>query len=89
MRSVAWTDYLKYRAGLRGFDLATVESIVLFSEERYFDTLTQRMVAVGRRGSWLAMVPYEEEGEAIVPITVHSTTRQQINLRVRAGRFKL
>lgn len=88
MRRVVWTEYLEYRAQLRGFDLETVEEIVRFSEERYFDTATQRMVAIGRHGGWLAIVAYEEEGDAIIPVTVHSTTRQQINLRLRTGRFE-
>lgn len=89
MRRVVWTKYLEYRARLRGFDLETVENIVRFSEERYFDTATQRMVAVGRHGGWLAMVAYEEEDEDVIPVTIHSTTRQQINLRLRTGRFRL
>ena len=88
MRKVVWTEYLEYRARLRRLDLETIEEIVRFSEERYFDTATQRMVAVGRHGGWLAMVVYEEEGEIVIPVTVHSTTRQQISLRLRTGRFK-
>jgi uncharacterized DUF497 family protein len=86
---VSWTDYLKYRVELRGFELATIEQIVLFSEERYFDTATLRMIAVGRHAGSLVMVPYEEEGETVTPITIHSTTRQQVNLRVKTGRFRL
>lgn len=88
MRRVVWTEYLEYRAQLRGFDLEAIEEIVRFSEERYFDTATQRVVAVGRHGGWLAMVAYEEEEETVTPITVHSITRQQISLRLRTGRFK-
>jgi hypothetical protein len=85
---VIWTDYLKYRVELRGFELATIEQIVLFSEERYFDTATLRMIAVGRHTGWLVMVPYEEKGETVIPVTIHSTTRQQINLRVKTGRYR-
>lgn len=85
---VIWTDYLKYRVELRGFELATIEQIVLFSEERYFDTATLRMIAVGRHTGLLVMVPYEEEGETVTPVTIHSTTRQQVNLRVKTGRFR-
>jgi uncharacterized DUF497 family protein len=84
-----WTDYLKHRARLRGFDLATIEQIVRFSEERYFDTTTQRMVVIGRHGSLLVMVAYEQEGETLTPITLHATTRQQITFRLRTGRFRL
>jgi len=34
-RIVVWTEYMKYRARLRGFDLARVEEIVRYSSERY------------------------------------------------------
>jgi hypothetical protein len=34
MLTVIWTNYFKHRARLRGFDLAAVEQIVKFSEER-------------------------------------------------------
>jgi uncharacterized DUF497 family protein len=88
MTMVIWTDYLKHRARLRGFDLATIEQIVRFSEERYFDTTTQRMVAVGRQGSRLVMIAYEQEGETLTPVTLHATTRQQITFRLRTGRFR-
>lgn len=37
---LAWTDYMKYRARLRGFDLAKIEHIVRYSGERYVDTVT-------------------------------------------------
>jgi len=87
MLTVIWTNYFKHRARLRGFDLAAIEQIVQFSEERYFDTATQRKVVVGRHGSRLVMVPYEQEGEAMTPVTIHSTTRQQITFRLRVGRF--
>jgi hypothetical protein len=85
---VIWTDYLKHRARLRGFDLATIEQIVRFSEERYFDTTTQRMVAIGRQGSRVVLIAYEQEGENLTPITLHTTTRQQITFRLRTGRFR-
>jgi len=44
---VKWTDYLKYKSKLRGFDLAKVEDIVKYSPERYSDTVTGRRVAIG------------------------------------------
>ena len=48
MDRVIWTAYLRYRADLRGFDLAELERILRFGEERYFDTATGRNVVVGR-----------------------------------------
>lgn len=85
---VIWTDYLKHRARLRGFDLTTIEQIVRFSEERYFDTTTQRMVTIGRQRSRVVLIAYEQEGENLTPVTLHTTTRQQITLRLRTGRFR-
>lgn len=35
-----FTDYLKFRAGLRGFDLIKIEDILRYSQERYFDVET-------------------------------------------------
>ncbi len=88
MHRVIWTDYLRYRARLRGFDLGELERILRFGEERYFDTATGRTVAVGKDHGTLVMIPYETEGEVITTVTVHATNRQQINFRVKTERFK-
>jgi len=85
---VVWTQYLKHRARLRGFELGEIEHIVRFSEERYFDTITRRRVAVGTHGRQLVIVPYEQENDTLTPVTIHATTRQQIAYRVKAGRFR-
>ena len=76
-----------YRAELRGFDLARLEQIVTRSTERYYDTETGRRVVIGRYNKKLVILPYETSDNAITPITVHTTTRQQINFRLKAGRF--
>ncbi|MEW6356686.1 MAG: hypothetical protein AB1696_10190 [Planctomycetota bacterium] len=88
LKTIVWTEYLKHRARLRGFDLAVVEHIVRFSEERYFDTATHRTVAIGRHGKRLVMVPYEKHGDTVTPITIHAIARQQITFRLKTGRFK-
>jgi hypothetical protein len=59
------------------------------SSERYFDTVTHRMVAVGRHASRLVMVPYEQEHDTVTPITIHATARQQIPVRLRIGKFTM
>jgi hypothetical protein len=84
---IVWSDYMRYRLRLRGFDLAAVERIVRYSDERYVDSVTGRLVAVGRHDERLIMIPYERRGETVTPVTVHVTNRQQINIRVRSGRF--
>jgi hypothetical protein len=82
-----WTEYLKHRVRSRRFDLAIIEQILSFSPERYLDMVTRRMVVVGRHGHCLVIVPYDQEGDIITPVTIHATTRPQINLRLRTGRF--
>jgi hypothetical protein len=84
---IIWTDYIKHRAELRGFDLAKIEQIVLYSSERYRDAATGRLVAVGRHDERLVIIPYEAAGDLITPVTVHATTRQQIRFRLKTGRF--
>jgi hypothetical protein len=85
---VIWTDYMKYRGRLRGFDLDIIEDIVKYSAERYYDMATQRLIVVGRHGDKLVLIPYERQGEKAIPVTIHVTTRQQINFRLRTGRYR-
>ena len=85
---VVWTPYMEYRCGLRGFDRAIVERIVRNPTERYVDATTDRLVAVGRHGRDLVMIPYEQKGDELTPVTVHATSRQQVNARLRSGRFR-
>jgi hypothetical protein len=84
---IVWTDYMKYRARLRGFDLAKIEHIVRYSGERYFDTMTGCLIAVGRVDDLLVMIPCDTGQGSMTPVTVHATTRQQINFRLKTGRF--
>jgi hypothetical protein len=84
---VILSGYLKYRAKLRGFDLNKIEEIVRFSDEKYFDTATGRMVVIGKHNTRLVMVPYEMVGNTANLITVHAITRQQITFRLKNGRF--
>lgn len=85
---IIWTDYMKFRGRLRGFDLAKIEDIVRYSAERYYDTATSRLVVIGRHDDKLVLIPYERQGDGVIPVTIHVTTRQQINLRLRTGRFR-
>ena len=54
---IVWTEYMKYRLNLRGYVLATVEQILRYSSERYVDTVTGRVVAIGRHEKLLVMIP--------------------------------
>lgn len=89
MKEIIWTDYFKYRVKLRGFNLSSIEEILRYSTERYYDTATDRLVVVGKDANVLVMIPHDiDEENTITPITVHATSRQQINYRVKSGRFK-
>lgn len=87
MSNIVWTEYLRYRAELRGFELAMLERIVRHSSERYFDTETRRTIVVGRHRKQLVMIPYEVDGDTVTPVTIHAITRQQIRFRLQTGRF--
>ena len=84
---VLWTEYMKYKTELRGFELSKLDNILRHAEERYFDTTTQRVIAVGKHDQRLVLIPYEKHGNEITPVTIHATTRQQINFRLKSGRF--
>jgi hypothetical protein len=86
--TIVWSEYMKYRIDLRGYDLMTVEQILRYSSERYVDTATGRVVAIGRHEKLLVMIPYELKGRTLTPVTIHATSRQQVNSRIKSGRFK-
>lgn len=84
---IIWTEYIQYRAKLRGFELDEIERIVRYTDERYVDRVTGRWVAIGRHKGVLVLIPYEIKAQQLTPVTVHTTTRQQINLRLKTGRL--
>ena len=84
---IIWTDYMRFRLDLRGFDLQLLEQIINNSTERYYDTETGRYVIVGRHNKHLVLIPIDTSENDIIPVTVHATTRQQINSRIQTGRF--
>ncbi|OGW03359.1 MAG: hypothetical protein A2889_08920 [Nitrospinae bacterium RIFCSPLOWO2_01_FULL_39_10] len=43
---------------------------------------------IGKHDDRLVMIPYEKHENKITPVTIHVTTRQQINFRFKIGRFK-
>ena len=84
---IIWSGYLKYRTKLRGFEVLKIENILRYSGERYFDTVTRRLIVVGKHDDRLVIIPCEKHGNEIIPVTIHATTRQQIKFRLKTGRF--
>jgi len=78
---------MRYRAKTRQFDLGKLSEIVKYSSERYFDLTTARSIVIGRHEKKVVIIAYEVEEETYTPVTVHTTTRQQINYRLNTGRF--
>ena len=44
-----------------GYDLATVEQILRYSSERYVDTVTGRVIAIGRHEKLIVMIPFTNQ----------------------------
>jgi len=68
------------------------EQIFLNATERYFDTGTQRDIAVhrvrlGRRRGARMMLAYEEYAEHVEFMTIHKINRREINFRIQTGRW--
>jgi len=70
--TIVWTEYMKYRLSLRGYNFATIEQILRYSSERYVDTVTGRVVAIGRHEKLIVMIPYELKGCTLTPVTIHA-----------------
>ena len=87
MKDIVWTEYMEYRSSIRGIDLDVIKHIVRYTSERYIDNETHRRLAVGKHKNAIVLVPHEESDTSLTPITVHPTTRKQINLRVKTGRY--
>ena len=82
-----WTDYLIYRAKVRGFDLQKIENILKYSQERYFDIITRSHIVIGKHDDLLVLIAYDKDSDLVTPITIHTITRQQIRFRLKTGRF--
>jgi len=85
---IVGTQLKNYGLRMRKNKNTTIEQILRYSSERYVDTATGRLVAIGRHVKLLVMIPYERKGGTLTPVTIHATNRQQINSRLKSGRFK-
>ena len=84
---IEWTDHIKGRIKIYGFDLEKIENIIHYSSEQYVDTETGRIVVIGRHDKVLALIAYEQKGDLVTPVTVHKTTRLQIKSRIKRRRL--
>jgi hypothetical protein len=75
----------------RHVPLQVVEKVLLTAIERYFDNETGRFMAVQRiryQGSYKRLaVVYEEKGDEITAVTVHTVTKRQIQARIQRQRW--
>ena len=69
------------------FELALIEEVVRYSQERYVDNATGRLIAISRHGRQLVMALYEAGSGTIRVVTMHAISREQIDARIKSGRF--
>jgi hypothetical protein len=91
MKTIHYTEYMLDRMEFRHVPQQVVESILLTAVERYFDMETGRFIAVQQvryHGSYKRFaVAYEEKGEAMTAVTVHTVTKRQVQARIQRQRW--
>ncbi len=50
--------------------------------------ISENKIVIGRYGRKLVLMPYKIIEDVITPITIHATTRKQVNFRLKIGRFR-
>ena len=86
---IVWSDYMKYRAKLRGFELSKIENILRHSGERYFDTVTRRLIVVGKDDNRLVIIPYEIHGNEITPLQFMQLRDTKSNSDLKQGNLDM
>ena len=91
MKTIHYTEYMQDRMEFRHIPQQVVEGILLTAIERYFDSETGRFIAVQRvrhHGSYKRLaVAYEEKGDEITAVTVHTVTKRQVQARIKRQRW--
>ncbi len=91
MKTIHYTEYMRDRMTFRLIPQQAVERVLLSAIERYFDIETGRFIAVLRvryEGSYKRLaVAYEEQGEEITAVTVHTVTKRQVQARIQRQRW--
>jgi hypothetical protein len=91
MKTIHYTEYILDRMAFRHVPQQVVEGILLTAIERYFDNETGRFIAVQRvryQGRYKRLaVAYEEDGDEITAVTVHTITKRQIQARMKRQRW--
>lgn len=92
MKTITYTPHLLFRLKLREISYDLPEQVFTNSREKYFDTETEHVLAVGSllyKGPMREfVVVYEEEKEHIRLITIHPLKPYQKSHRLRSGRWK-
>ena len=91
MKTIRYTEYMRDRMEFRRVPRQVVESILHTAIERYLDIETGRFMAVRRvryQGSYKRLVvAYEEQGNEMTAITVHTVTKRQVQARIQRQRW--
>ena len=90
-RRIVYADHLHLRLALQQIPEQLPRRIYLRAKEWFFDTITQHRVAVARAcyaGKMREMaVSFEDDGETVALITIHSLKERQKMNRIDARRW--
>ena len=91
MKTIHFTEYMLDRMEFRHISQQVVEGILHTAIEHYFDIETGRFIAVQRvryQGSYKRfVVAYEEKGDEMTVVTVHTVTKRQVQARIKRQRW--
>lgn len=77
---------------LRGIDRRLPERIIREAERVFVDTETGYWIALAEvpygEGSHLMMVAFEKESDGITAITIHPLSQEDVDSKLRSGRWE-
>jgi hypothetical protein len=92
MKKIVYSPHLIFRLKLREIPYFLPRKIYQTSKEHYFDTETQKKIAVGKtryKNKLREMaVIYEEMNDQIILITIHPLKKYQKLNRIKLGRWQ-
>lgn len=88
---VKYSDHLRFRIRVRGIPEPMPEQIYRESKQHYYNHHTLRHIAIMevhyRQRRTLMMIAYDQMPDHVEIITIHPITRDQIQERLRTGRW--
>lgn len=91
-KHIRYSDHLTFRLSVREIDYDLPANIYHASKEKYYDTATDLLIAVGKtlhKGAYREFaVTYRETDDEILLITIHPLKQHQKENRIQTNRWK-